>query len=128
MGREVVRAKGKHHKTWLYFRDISIFQLLCWGVAHVPIILFVGQWNGSLWDRKKEKLWVRWYKDGIVLGYIPHSYVFIPILGMYSSSTLYTSTTFKPLNPKPILTKCWVPMNLLLFHIIAHTLPCTLGW
>lgn len=54
MGREVYRAKGKHHRTWLYFRDISVFWLLCWGLAHVPIILIVGQLNGSFWDQKNK--------------------------------------------------------------------------
>jgi hypothetical protein len=58
--------------------------------------------------KTKEKLWEQWYKDGIASGYIPHLYVFIPILGMFSSSTLYTNTTVVCTNIAHIWTEVMI--------------------
>jgi hypothetical protein len=48
--------KWKHDKRYFYFGEGSIFGLLCWGRAHVPKIVAIGQPNGSLQNEKNQKL------------------------------------------------------------------------
>lgn len=76
----------------------------------LPIVLFVGQfkWFPLRQKRKKKKCGCNGIRMVLLQVIIPHLYVFIPILGMFSSSTLYTNTTVVCTNIAHIWTEVMI--------------------